>query len=30
LIEENAYDVDHLVGRDREGATNKPRPGKHR
>jgi hypothetical protein len=31
MIEENEYDVDHLVGRDRDGATgNKRRPGKHR
>ena len=30
LIDENQYEVDHLVGRDREGATGKRRSGKHR
>jgi len=31
LIDENQYDVDHLVGRDREGASGKKgRAGKHR
>ena len=31
LIDENQYDVDHLVGRDREGADGKKgRSGKHR
>lgn len=32
LIDENRYEVDHLVGRDREGgeASAKKRPGKHR
>ena len=30
LIEQNQHDVDHLVGRDREGADKKRRAGKHR
>ena len=31
LIDENKYEVDHLVGRDREGADGKKkRAGKHR
>ena len=31
LIDEKQYDVDHLVGRDREGASGKKgRAGKHR
>lgn len=30
LIEENQHDVDHLVGRDREGTGKKRRAGKHR
>ena len=31
LIDENTYEVDHLVGRDREGAEGKKgRAGKHR
>lgn len=29
LIDENRYEVDHLVGRDREGTSDKRRAGKH-
>lgn len=30
LIDENRYEVDHLVGRDREGGGDKKRSGKQR